>query len=173
MKEMKLRITGRGVEISDEIKEFALKKMNKLEKLLDNIVEMEVIISKEKFNYIAEGNVVSKLGSFNAKEKGKKEKTAVKSLFDVIEKLAKKEKEKLKGRKRKRRETISRPLKEEKTKFTPSESYTLKPISIDEALIYLGESEDPVFVFRSIDTGKVTIIFEKGKDNYGIIEFEK
>ncbi len=169
---MKLKITGRGINVPENVKEFALKRLGKLEKMLSEIVEMEIVISKEKFNFLAEGNVISKLGSFNGKETGKNEKAAVKALFDVLEKLSKKEKEKIKGRKRKKRKTVLTG-QESSSKFIPSNSYSMKPISIEEAEILLSESEDPVFVFRNIDTGGVTVIFKKGEGKYGIIEIEK
>ena len=171
---MNLKITGRNIEISEAIKEFAMKKVKKLEKILVEIVDAEIIISQERYNYIADINLNSKVAFLNAKEKGKDIKTALKLAFELITKQAKKEKEIVKNKKRKKiGQEASRvePI-EEAPLLVSSESYTLKPINIKEALVMLDNSPDGVFAFNNIDTGLFSVVFKKGNKEIGIIEFK-
>jgi putative sigma-54 modulation protein len=170
---MNLKITGRNIDISETTKEFAEKKVKKLEKILVEIVDAEIIISQERYNYIVDINLNSKVAFLNAKEKGKDIKTALKSAFDLITKQAKKEKEIVKNKKRKKPEQEeSLERMDEAQLLITSESYTLKPINIKEAIVMLNNSPDGVFAFNNIDSGHFSVIFKKGAKEIGIIEFK-
>ncbi len=172
---MNLKITGRNIDISETIREFAEKKMKKLEKILVEIVDAEIIISQERYNYIVDINLNSKVAFLNAKEKGKDIKTALKAAFNLITKQAKKEKEIIKNKKRKKpeQEILSTERLEETPLLVSSESYTLKPISIKEAIVMLNNSPDGVFAFENIDTGLFSVLFKKSNKEIGIIEFKR
>ncbi len=172
---MNFKITGRNIEIPKANKDFAIKKIQKLEKLLVEIVDVEIIVSQERFNYIVDINLNSKIAFLNAKEKGKDLKTALKAAFNVITKLAKKEKERVKNKKRKKieKESIIVKEQEESPLLVTSESYTLKPINIKEAIVMLNNSPDNVFAFKNIDTDYFSVVFKKGKKEIGIIEFKE
>ncbi len=176
---MNFKITGRNLNLGSWEREFAVKKLNKIEKMLSEIVDAEIIISKEKINFVVDINVNSKLAFINAKEKGKNLKSTLKAAFDSVIKQAKKEKEKIKEGKRKREkeEVFEKEYgKEEKPSEKPvmyySDNYTMKPISINEAISFLENSDDPVFAFKNIDTGWFSVVFKRGENEIGIIEFK-
>ena len=176
---MNFKITGRNVNLGSSEIEFAVKKLSKIEKMLSEIVDAEIIVSKEKINFVVDINVKSKIALINAKERGKNLKSTLKAAFDSILKQAKKEKEKIKEGKRKRekgevyeRESASTESAQETPTLYYSENYTMKPISVGEAISYLENSEDPVFAFKNIDTGWFSVVFKRGENEIGIIEFK-
>ena len=176
---MNFKITGRNLSIGSSEREFAVKKLSKIEKMLTEIVDAEIIISKEKINFVIDINIKSKIAHLNAKERGKNLKATLKAAFESILKQAKKEKEKIKEGKRKREKTeaiFEKEIEREESLSTPtlyySENYTMKPISIKEAISFLENSEDPVFAFKNIDTGMFSVVFKRGENEIGIIEFK-
>jgi len=175
---MNFKITGRNTRVGSSEREFAVKKLSKLEKMLTEIVDAEIIVSKEKINYVIDVNIKSKIAHLNAKERGKNLKSTLKSAFDSILKQAKKEKEKIKEGKRKREksELIFEKESEERESDIPtlyySENYTMKPITVKEAISFLEHSDDPVYAFKNIDTGLFSVVFKRGNKEIGIIEFK-
>ena len=98
---MNFKLTGRNVEIEEADREYCLKRLGKMEKIVSQILDVEVVVSKERFTAIADITLKSKIALFNAKEKGKDVKSALNALFDLLELQAKREKEKLTTKKKK------------------------------------------------------------------------
>ncbi|MCK4263410.1 MAG: sigma 54 modulation/S30EA ribosomal C-terminal domain-containing protein, partial [Candidatus Aminicenantes bacterium] len=53
-----------------------------------------------------------------------------------------------------------------------SQDYSLKPMSIKEAIIQLETSKRQVFVFRKFDSEKWAVLYRRKDGNYGLVEPE-
>jgi ribosomal subunit interface protein len=51
---MEIRITGKNTEVTEEIKEWVLRKASKLERYAPRLVEAHAILKREKHFYVAE-----------------------------------------------------------------------------------------------------------------------
>jgi len=51
---MKIDFTGRGIDITDRIREFTQSKLERVTKLLDDIHDITVVLSVEKYRHKAE-----------------------------------------------------------------------------------------------------------------------
>ena len=51
-----------------------------------------------------------------------------------------------------------------------SKSFSLKPMSTDEAILQMNLLEHVFFVFLNMDTGLVNVVYRRNDGNYGLIE---
>jgi putative sigma-54 modulation protein len=65
---MNLEMTGRQVEITPALREFAEDKLRKLEKLLEDPLEVHVVLEIAKHRHVAEIQVKSRTASFSGME---------------------------------------------------------------------------------------------------------
>jgi putative sigma-54 modulation protein len=97
--------------------------------------------------------------------------------FDNIDKRVKKEREKLQDRKRrKNREVGPAPIlpetEDQPVRVIPSRDFSLKPMSVEEALLQMESRKKEVFVFRKFDSEKWAVLHRRKDGHYGLIEPE-
>jgi putative sigma-54 modulation protein len=174
---MKIKYTARHTSISPEVKKHCERRLTAIEKLLGYPVEADLVLSVEKYRHKAEINVKIKGATLNSIEETHDMFSSIGLAFDNIEKRVKKEREKLQGRKRrKNREAVSPPAPadtaEPSLRVIPSRDLSLKPMSIEEALLQLESRKNEVFVFRKFDTEKWAVLYRRKDGNYGLVEPE-
>ncbi|MFQ6082708.1 MAG: ribosome hibernation-promoting factor, HPF/YfiA family [Candidatus Aminicenantia bacterium] len=171
---MNTNYTGRNVEITPDFKKYTEKRLKKLEKFLGPIIEAEVIFSTEKYRHIVEVNVKAKNSNLNGIEESEDVFISLNSVFDNLDRRAKKIKGKFKERKRKTSKTpfLSLPTTPTRKRIIRSESYSLKPMTVEEAITRIKSNEKEVFVFRNLNSGKLNVIHKKKNGSYELIEPE-
>ena len=91
---MKLEITARHTELTEELKDFAAKRLAKLERLLGPI-DAHVVLEVEKHRHIAEIQVHSKFGDFTGVEETADLETSIRAVAEKVEKQARRHKDKI------------------------------------------------------------------------------
>lgn len=174
---MNINYTARHTSITPEVKKHCERRLKAIEKLLGYPVEADLILSVEKYRHKAEINVKIKGATLNTVEETHDMFSSVGLAFDHIEKRVKKEREKLQGRKRRRsREAGPLPVpletEEQPVRVIPSRDFSLKPMSVEEALLQLESRKKEVFVFRKFDSEKWAVLYRRKDGNYGLVEPE-
>ncbi len=174
---MNINYTARHTTITPEIKKHCERRLNALEKLLGYPVEADLILSVEKYRHKAEINVKIKGATLNTVQETHDIFSSMGLAFDHIEKRVKKEREKLRGRKRRKsREVVSADIasdmEEQRVRVIPSRDFSLKPMSVEEALLQLETRRKEVFVFRKFDSEKWAVIYRREDGNFGLVEPE-
>lgn len=175
---MRINYTARHVNITPDIKKHCERRIKNLEKLLGNPVIADIILSVEKFRKRVEINVKSKRVTLNVDEESHDMLNSLGVAFDHIERRIKKEREKLKKLKRRKsreKEIFSPAMEtaEERKRVIRSDDYTLKPLSIEEALVQFDlDEKKEIFVFRKIGSGKWAVLYRRKDGHYGLIEPE-
>jgi putative sigma-54 modulation protein len=82
---MKINYTARHVNITPDIKKYCERRVKNLERLLDNPVEADIILSVEKFRKRVEINVKSKRVTLNVDEETHDMLSSLGVAFDHIE----------------------------------------------------------------------------------------
>jgi len=173
---MKINFTARHTEISSDMKQYCEKRLLSIEKILGYSVDADLILSVEKYRHKAEINVKTKGMTLNTVEETQDMKSSMGLAFDHIEKRVKKEREKLRERKRKKmkqqvEERVS-PESEEQKKVIRSRNFSLKPMTLDEALLQFETSKMEAFVFRKFDSEKWAVLFRRKDGHFGLVEPE-
>ena len=174
---MNINYTARHTTITPEIKKHCERRLRAIEKLLGYPVEADLILSVEKYRHKVEINVKIKGATLNTVQETHDMYSSIGLAFDHIEKRVKKEREKLQGRKRRRnREVVSVALppdtEEQPVRVIPSHDYSLKPMSVEEALLQLETRRKEVFVFRKFDSEKWAVLYRREDGHFGLIEPE-
>jgi putative sigma-54 modulation protein len=172
---MKINYTARHTKVTDEMKQYCEKRIQSLEKLLGHQIDADVLLSVEKYRQKVEVNLKTKMAALNTIEETHDMSSSLVGAFDHLEKRVKKEREKLRERKRRRGreiEPFSAPMEEEKRpkRVIRAQSYSMKPMSVEEALVQMETRKEEVFLFRTVETENWAVIYRRKDGNYGLIE---
>ena len=178
---MNITITGKELKATEAIKDYAEKKLTRIEKYFgEENIDVTVTIKKENASTeIAEMYVSAKGTSYKAVTEDKDLYASIDKDIDILEgqiRKTKAKKEKMMKDSSIKQMNINgieeeKPVEDEVIK---SISYELKPISVEDAKLKLNERKGNIFyTFVNVDTGKVNVIFKlKDTNNYGLVEPE-
>jgi putative sigma-54 modulation protein len=174
---MNINYTARHTTITPEIRKHCERRLRAIEKLLGYPVEADLMLSVEKYRNKVEVKVKIKGATLNTAQETHDMFSSIGLAFDHIERRVKKEREKLKGRKRqKNREVVSVALspdtEEQPVRVIPSQDFSLKPMSVEEALLQLETRKKEVFVFRKFDSEKWAVLYRREDGHFGLVEPE-
>lgn len=179
---MRMIISGRHLEITDAIREYAEKKVGKIKKYFEHILEVDVTLSVEHSKTEGDKHVADVLIFAN----GTKIKAqavdsilyaAIDEVVDVLEQQLKKYKEKLKNRQHHKElpadmfEQIvyEENLKEDR-KLIKGKLCSAKPMSIDEAILQMESLGQNFYTFMNFETEELNVIYKRKDGDYGHIE---
>lgn len=183
---MLIHIKGKHVEVTDALKSYIEKKLQKLDKYFQEIREANVTLSVQRGMQIVEvqlegdgillrgeerrGNdmyasideVVEKLESRVKKFKGKR---AGKSIDEgPKEKSALKDQAMVNAFGTEEEEPVEMPI------LVRTKRFALKPMTPEEAAQQMELLHHDFFVFRNSDTEDVNVVYKREDGNYGLIE---
>ena len=172
---MNIKVTGKDLEVTDAIKAYVEKKVERLVKYFDDEFDVVATVKSEKTEKVAEIRVSVKGDLYKAVTAHKYLYAAIDKDIDILEGQIRK----FKTKKEKMLRDASSMAKEEmQTKTIEIEDevikelyYSIRPMGIDDAKLKLQEKPNDKFLaFINIETGKVNVIYKlnDGK-NYGIV----
>jgi len=176
---MKTTILGRHIELDDDTKEFAEKKLLKAETFFDRIIEANMVLSAEKHRRIAEVTLNAKHVTFHAAEETESINSAIDNVMEKVEVQVKKFKEKLKDHKRHPKGAIPESemeeaeddsIQETEPQIVKVRKIAPKPMTVQEAVLQLELLENDFFVFSNSQTERVNVVYRRNDGNYGWIE---
>jgi putative sigma-54 modulation protein len=168
---MNIIITGRHLELTDNLKSYAEEKIAKFGKYLNNVAEATVTLSVEKYRHKAEV-LLKANGMMLQAESITGEMYS--SIDDVVEKLERqiKKRKKKAGTRRKNDEKIIAVSEPEE--YSPAiikkKSLDIKPMSPEEAVMQMQLLDKNFFVFTNASSGTVNVLYRMKDGNYGLIE---
>ena len=177
---MNIKIVGKDLIVTDAIKDYVEKKLERVEKYFEKEdITANVTIKGSKNAQVAEMNVNVKSYNLRAETETKDLYASIDKDIDILEGQIRK----LKTKKERMNKEESIRLKEAnifsdntvvENEVIKTLYYDIKPLSADDAIIKLQEKEGNIFLpFVNVDTGKVNVIFKlKDSNNYGIVEPE-
>lgn len=92
---MQIQLTGHHVDITDSLRSYVLSKFDKVDRHLDNINNIHVILQVEKFRQTAEATMSISNGELFAKTESEDMYAAIDSLVDKLDRQAIKHKQKM------------------------------------------------------------------------------
>jgi putative sigma-54 modulation protein len=178
---VKIEYTGRQIDIDDDFRVHAERKLRKLGKVLHDITHVHVVVTADRHRKSVELTVQSRHLTLAASEESN---DLVSSLSMVIDKLVRQAQRHLgKLRTRKHYEKAGRGLWSgilapatsatgEKQRLIHSRRFVAKPMTVDEAVLELSKSSDELVVFRDASTERISVLFRRKDGHLGIIEPE-
>jgi putative sigma-54 modulation protein len=92
---MQLTVTGRQIDVTDSLREYAKNKLARLERHFDQAVDVHMILSVEKLAQRAEATLNAKGKTLHADAEGQDAYAAIDGLIDKLDRQIKKFKEKI------------------------------------------------------------------------------
>ncbi|HUU36760.1 MAG TPA: ribosome-associated translation inhibitor RaiA [Candidatus Desulfaltia sp.] len=172
---MIVHFTARQIEITPEVRTYCEKRLKALEKLMGSVIEVDLILSVQKYRYKVEIHVKAKGAGLIVEEETHDLMNSLNLAFENLGKKVKKEREKWREKKRRKgrgRKQLAYPReKEEETRrVVRSGDYSLKPMLLEEALLQFDLEKRDVFLFRKSGSEKWAVIFRRKDGHYGLID---
>jgi putative sigma-54 modulation protein len=185
---MRLELTGRHLRITPSLRRLVEEGLEKLDRLLhDSAVSMQVVLYQEKYRHRVEATLHARGEHFlHGTGSGRDWELALNQALGKINQQARKLKGKWTEGKRGRvpakvAATATGPERiagdgeraiESTVRIIRARRYNVKPMSIDEAAVVVGDTQNSFLVFRNADTHAVTVLFRRPDGNLGLIEPE-
>ena len=176
---MKITAIGRGVTVTDDLKELFEKKLAKLDKFFRDDAEATVKLRERKNGRkIIELTIVSGGIFYRAENEDETYRTALDRDVENIERQIRKHKTRLGKRVREGAFERSVPIADAMTVEEEGEfdirvkSFAFKPMSPEEAILQMNLIDHEFFVFENDQTHKVNVVYKRHGDKYGLIQPE-
>lgn len=176
---MKYTFTTKKIPLNDSIKEYAEKRISKLDRYFKTEADAKVIFSVEKDNRCTvEITIRGENTLFRAQEEAAdgNMRGAIDASVGYIDRQIKKNKTRLE--KRLRQGAFDMPdnpeIVKEETSFDiiRTKHFAVKPMTTDEAILQMNLLNHSFFVFRDAETNALSIVYHRNNAGYGLIETE-
>lgn len=171
---MQLDITFKNIDSTDALKDYASKRLSKLDKYIDRPTEVHAVLSVEKRRHTADVTLSADGIVINAVEITEDMYSAIDMVIDKLERQVKKHKEKIQGKKgpaRTQFETGASPAgTESKPKVIRESNYFIKPMSVEEATLQIDVSKNDFIIFLNTDSNQINLIYKRNDGDLGLVE---
>jgi len=173
---MKINIRGEKTQITESMKEYALEKLNKLTKYIENQEEITgyVLFKVNGPNQRIEITIPLKDFTLRVEEKGKDFYAIIDTALDKLERQIRKNKTRLNSRKNKTKKEFildfEDDIEENNDKIVKRKTIDLKPMDEEEAILQMELTNHDFYFFKNSATNKTAIVYKRKEKDYGIIE---
>jgi len=183
---MNVEITGRQLEITPALRDFAEEKLRKIERLLDGPIEAHLVLAIEKHRHVAEIKIKSRTAVLSGTQETGDLYASIGEVVDKLERQALKHKEKMhdhKHRKSPRDPQVAAEIAESAnpaeaeegpdfraSRIIRSGQFSRKPLSAEDAALTLESSGEQLLVYRDSASERVNVVFRREDGNFGLVD---
>ena len=177
---MQVSVTFRHMDVSEPVKAYVEEKLGRVKKYIDEPIDAQAVLSVEKkIRHKAEVTIVAKGITIKGSEETNDMYAAIDAMVDKIERQLKRYKEKLKdhkptaGREREVKKTVLEAASIDEGALEPiiirSDSFPVKPMSVEEAVMQMDLLHKDFLVFTDAGTEDINVVYRRKDGNYGLI----
>ncbi len=173
---MQIAVTFRHQEPDEGMKEYVREKVEKLEKYLENPLEVHVVLSSEKFRQIAEITVISDGATLNSQGRDSDPYAAIDQMVEKMERQVRERRGKVR-RKRGNPSIAPRPQgeagaerTEEGVSLIQKRRTVVEPMSVEEAAAQMDLLQQDFFIFVNVGSGQINVITRLKAGGYEWVE---
>ena len=173
---MNVHYTARQATLTPEIKAYCEKRLGRLKSLAADVLDVNVILNVQKNRNKAEIHVQAKGRGYVVIEETLDMMDSLNRAFDTLETRVRKDRAKSREKKRaaaggsgKCSPRPSRPRSPRSGSFRAN-FFSLKPMSLEEALVQLDAKAKEVFLFRREGTEEWAAVYRRKDGQYGLVE---
>lgn len=179
---MNIEYTTKHFDLGDGMRELVEGKLGKVVKFVEEPVEIRVTFDTEKHRHIAELHVAHRHGIFQATEEAETMHDAFTAALEKVEKQARRSRKKFmdKRRRAQRNQTESHHWPVDVVergsmgavgghRVVKTSRLPIKPMTIDEAALQLEASKNEFFVFLDSTTERVSVLYKRKDNHFGLI----
>lgn len=175
---MQLAVTFRHMEPSEALKQYVQERTSRLTKYIDRPLDTQVTLSIQKFRQTADVVINANGIRIAGQEAHEDMYAAIDLVMDKIERQVKKFKDRIRkhkpaaGKELRWRRDIYEPESfedEREPVVVRTESYYVKPMSVDEAAMQMELSHQDFLVFNNASSQTINVLYRRKDGNYGLI----
>ncbi|MCK5378662.1 MAG: ribosome-associated translation inhibitor RaiA [Acidobacteria bacterium] len=177
---MKVEYIARKVTLTDGVRDIAEKKLAKVEKYFNDIIDLRLELCQERHLYVADIFLRGKDFSLKSTSSNKDLTTAIQDAIDKLEMQARRAKTRLKDHKRHGSDVREGAVSSEEAaelsaagedtpRIVETSVIPVKPMSVDEAVMQLEESNEHFLVFHNAGSDRVNVLYRRADNNLGLI----
>ncbi len=178
---MDIVTTARRFDLTPQLRKHAEKRLQKLDRYIDQIIEAHLVLDQEKHRQIAELSVRANGAELISREETTDMLSSIDRGIDGIERQHKKHNARLKDRKSRRLVPNHIPVEEEELpEVEPEEEWSPvvvrerqwhpEPLSVEDAIRSLRDKDSDYLLFRNARSGKVGVVHTRPDGNFGLAE---
>ena len=175
---MKVTIVGRQMNVWDEMKATIENKLKKIDKYFNDECNATVTLSSRKTSKCLEITITSAGTIFRSEVQDETFRNALDRAVYTIERQIRKNKTRL--TKRLRSGAFDQGIVdtgedfEEEAEFTiRRKSFSIKPMSTEEAIMQMNLLGHEFFVYKDDGTNKLCVVYKRHDNTYGLIEADE
>ncbi len=177
---MKYIITGRNMEITDDLREYVEKKFSKLSNYFNEDTEIHVTLQKQRGDERVEVTIPMKGTTIRAEESSSDMYVTIDLMQEIVERQLRRNRKKLIDRKQNTpsfssyflQDQEGEDTEEEAIRIVRSKRFAIKPMDPEEACFQMDMSGHSFYVFYNAQTDQVNVVYKRKDGNYGLIEPE-
>jgi len=178
---MKIIFKGRHIEVTEALRNYTKKRLSKIDRHFENILEVIVTFSIEKSRQIVEVTLQAKRALIRAEEESDDMYTSIDKVVDKLNRQIQKYREKYLQKtsgetNQVELANLENTLNKENQGSLPiivkTKKFALKPMSVEEAALQMDLLGHSFYVFANDVTNKVNVLYKRKDGNFGLIEPE-
>lgn len=170
---MKIEVVGKnGFNPTETNKEYAVKKLQKLDKLVDSTAHARVVCKVYKSYHKVEVTIPAKHIILRAEAQNEELYGAIDLALDKLEKQIKKYNSKVKDKTGKKGIRHQEEIEEQDSRIVRNKQLELVPMTKEEALDQMELLGHDFFVYLDKETKKTNVIYLRDDGDFAIIETE-
>ena len=175
---MKIKITGRNIELTEGLKNAVEDKLNKLEKYFTPDTDVYVTLSVEKERQKVEVTIPMKGNIVRSEQVSNDMYVSIDLVEEVIERQLKKYRTKLISKHQsaatafKQEFLEEQSVEDEEIQITRVKKFDMKPMYAEDACVQMELLGHDFFVFVNAETDQVNVVYKRKGNTYGLIEPE-
>ena len=175
---MRIKITGRNIELTEGLKAAVEDKLNKLEKYFTPDTDVYVTLSVEKERQKVEVTIPMKGNYIRSEQVSNDMYVSIDLVEEVIERQLKKYRTKLVTKQQNASAVFKKEFldavsdEDEEIKIIRSKRFAMKPMDPEEACIQMDLLGHNFYVFRNAITEEVNVVYKRKGNTFGLIEPE-
>ena len=173
---MRISITGKNIEVSDYLRDLAMKKMAKLDRYFPADTVAQVTMAVEKNRHIVEVTIPYAGGIIRGEEVTGDMYASIDNVIAKVERQIVRHRTKLE--KNLKAEAFDEPIPEfeeeedEGPRVVKVKRFSIKPMSEEEAILQMELVGHSFFVFMNAETNDINVLYKRKDGNLGLIEPE-
>jgi len=171
---MQLAIRGKNIEITNALREYAEKKLRKLEKYIDQPITAQANMYVERGRHVFEVTVNVNGLLLRGEEATESMYASIDLVADKLEKQVVKYKTRI--RRQRLRENGGGVAEAEDVepagKVVKVKRFPIKPLTLDEAIVQMNLLSHDFFVFANAETERINVLYRRKDGDYGLLDPE-
>jgi len=173
-----VRFVSHDITLAKEFQEHAQKSLDSLRRIYPNMQEAEVEVKRERGRFVVEVTLKIARYLLRAQEKATSLRAAFDKAIDKIDRQLHRHKERIIDRRRRAKPLVAFMTETEMASqpqipefaIVRTKKFSVKPMTIDEAVVQMDLLGHDFFVFVNAETGQVNVLYRRKAGGLGLLE---